>query len=153
MKSLLGKWNTKENILLATIWGAVIITGFLALRAIFFSDVNSLLVFGRIHSFAVRLAFVYTAVHVYRHREQIMLRFGIKTRKSKQVEKMGIVLQSPKNNPTIKIATALAFHIVLHIISIHLAVAYTLFHIVQHRHAIFSRKRNHNYSLPLAQVA
>ena len=152
MKSLLSKWNTKENILLATIWGAVIITGFLALGAILW-DVSGLIVFGRLHSFAVRLGSVYTAVHVYRHREQIMLRFGIKTRKSKQVEKMGIVLQSPKNNRMIKVATALAFHIVLHIISIHLAVAYTLFHIVQHRHAIFSRKRNHNHSQSLAQVA
>jgi len=77
MKSLLNKWSTKENILLATIWGAVIITGFLALGAIVWGA-EGLVVFGRVHSLVVRLGLVYTAVHVYRHKEQIVSRFGIK---------------------------------------------------------------------------
>jgi len=160
MKSLLNKWSTKENILLATIWGAVIITGFLALGAIVWGA-EGLVVFGRVHSLVVRLGLVYTAVHVYRHKEQIVSRFGTKISRSRQAEKMGIECQSPRNNRTIKVITAIAFHIVLHIISVHLAVAYTVYHIVQHRHdisALFKKlslkhRGNRSQSLQLAQVA
>ena len=49
MKSLLSKGITKENILLAAIWGAVIITGFLALGAIV-GCIEGLFVFDGIHS-------------------------------------------------------------------------------------------------------
>ena len=38
----------------------------------------------------------------------------------------------------ILLVAAIVFHALLHMLSIHLAVAYTLFHIVQHRHGIFS---------------
>ena len=137
MKSLLSRGIIKENILLAAIWGAVIITGFLALGAII-GGIEGLLVFGRIHSIAVRLGLIFTAVHVFRHREQIMSYLGIKIGNRKQFEKKGIESQSPKGNRTVKVVLAAVFHIVLHIISIHLAVAYTVFHIVQHRHEIFS---------------
>ena len=137
MKSLLSRGIIKENILLAAIWGAVIITGFLALGAIVGGN-EGLFVFSRIHSLAARLGFVYTVVHIFRHREQIMSYLGIEIGNRKQYEKMGIESQSPKGNKTVKIVLATVFHIVLHIISIHLAVAYTVFHIVQHRHEIFS---------------
>ena len=128
MKSLFGKYkgSIKANILLVAVWGAVIVTGFLTLGAIV-GGVEGLIVFSGIHSLAVRLGLVYTAVHVFRHREQIMLRFGVKIGSSKQVENERI-----KNNRAVKVITAIAFHILLHIVSIHLAVAYTLFHIVQH---------------------
>ena len=126
------KSSIKENILLAAVWGAVIVTGFLALGAIV-GNIESLVAFGRIHSFAVRLSLVYTAVHIFRHRKQIMLRFGIKIGSSKQVEN-----ECLKNNRAIKVVSAMAFHILLHMVSIHLAVAYTLFHIVRHRHGILS---------------
>jgi len=66
MKSLLRKNKIGKNILLVAIWGAVIVTGFLALGAIL-SGIENLIVFIRIHSFAVRLGLVYTAVHIFRH--------------------------------------------------------------------------------------
>ena len=137
MKSLLSRGNSKGSILLAAIWVAVILSGILALAAIVGGN-PGLLVFSGIHSLAVRLGLVYTAVHVFRHREQIMSRIGIIIGRNKQAEEMGIGSQSPKGNRAVKIVTATAFHIVLHIISIHLAVVYTIFHIVQHRHEIFS---------------
>ena len=137
MRTLLNKGNIKGNILLASIWSAVIISGFLALAAIV-GNIEGLIVFSRIHSLAVRLGLVYTAVHIFQHREQIMSRFGTKIGRSKQAENLGIESQSPKGNRAVKAMTAIVFHVVLHIISIHLAVAYTVFHIVQHRHEIFS---------------
>ena len=136
MKSLLSKGISKENILLAAIWGAVIITGFLALGVIV-GGIEGLFVFGRIHSFAVRLGLVSTAVHAFRHRTQIMSKFGIEIGSRKQFKKMGIESQSPKGNRAVKVVLAIVFHIVLHIISIHLTVAYTVLHIVQHRREIF----------------
>ena len=135
MKSLFStcKGHIKENILLVAVWGAVIVTGFLALGTIV-SNIDGLIVFGRIHSLAVRLSLVYTAVHIFRHRGQIMLRFGIKVgSSSKQVKNDRL-----KNNRAIKVVSTIVFHALLHMLSIHLAVAYTLFHIVQHRHGIFS---------------
>jgi len=135
MKTLLSKEQIKKNILLMAIWGAVIVTGFLALGAIV-GGIEGLVAFGRIHSFTVRLGLVYTVVHIFRHREQIMAHFGVKFDKSKQSAQMGIVGQSLKCNRVVNVVTAVVFHIVLHIISIHLAVAYTIYHIVQHRHEI-----------------
>ena len=134
MKSLFSKYkgSSKEHILLVAVWGAVIVTGFLALGAIV-GNIEGLIVFGRIHSLAVRLSLIYTAVHIFRHRKQIMLRFGVKIGSSKQAGNERL-----KNNRAIKVISAIAFHILLHIVSIHLAVAYTLFHIVQHRHGILS---------------
>ena len=134
MKSLFGKYkgSIKANILLVAVWGAVIVTGFLTLGAIV-GGVEGLIVFSGIHSLAVRLGLVYTAVHVFRHRKQIMLRFGVKIGGSKQAENERL-----KNSRAVKSITAIVFHILLHIVSIHLAVAYTLFHIVQHRHGILS---------------
>ncbi|MCL2588153.1 MAG: hypothetical protein FWD84_01960 [Oscillospiraceae bacterium] len=38
----------------------------------------------------------------------------------------------------LKITVAIALHILLHIVSVHLAVAYTVFHIVQHRRELSS---------------
>ena len=78
MKSLLSRENSKGNILLAAIWGTVIVTGFLALGAMV-GGIESLVVFGWFHSLAVRLGLLYTAVHVFRHREQIMSRYSTRT--------------------------------------------------------------------------
>ena len=66
MKSLFSEYrgNIKANILLIAVWGTVIVTGFLALGAIQ-GSIESLIVFGRIHSLAVRLSLAYTAVHVF----------------------------------------------------------------------------------------
>ena len=77
MKSLFSKYeeSIKENILLVTVWGAVIVTGFLALGAIV-GNIEGLIVFGRVHSLAVRLGLLCTITHIFWHREQIMLRFG-----------------------------------------------------------------------------
>jgi len=132
MKSLFRKHkgSIKENIFLVTIWGAVVVTGFLALGAIV-GNIEGLIVFSGIHSLAVRLGLVYTAVHVFRHRKQIMLRFGVKIGGSKQAENERL-----KNSRAVKIISAIGFHILLHMVSIHLAVATALFHIVQHRHGI-----------------
>ena len=86
MKSLFRKYkgSIKENILLVTIWGAVVVTGFLALGAIV-GTIEGLIIFGGIHSLAVRLSLVYTAIHVFRHRKQIMLHFGVKNNRGKQM--------------------------------------------------------------------
>jgi len=156
MKTLLSKEGIKKNILLVTIWGAVVITGFLALGAIV-SGIEGLVVFGRIHSLAVRLGLVYTAIHVFRHREQIMSRFGIKIGRNKQGEQVKIESQSIKTNRAVKAIAAVVFHVVLHIISIHLAVAYTVFHVIQHRHGItslFKKKafRQNAYQMHPTQV-
>ena len=120
MKSIFSKYkgSIKANILLVAVWGAVIVTGFLALGAIV-GNIEGLIVFG------------YTAVHIFQHRKQIMLRFGIKINSRKQAEN-----ERQKNNRAVKAITAIVFHILLHMVSIHLAVAYTLFHIVQHRREI-----------------
>ena len=119
MKSSLRKWSTKENTLLAVIWGAVIVTGFLALIAII-GGIESLAAFSRIHNFAVRLGFVYTAVHIYNYSKQIMSRLGIK---------IDLEGRFPKVSRIVKVINSLVFHIVLHIISVHLAVAYTVVHV------------------------
>ena len=160
MKSLLCKLGTKDNILLAVIWAAVITTGFLALGAIV-GGIEGLTVFGRLHSLAARLGLVYTAVHMYRLRRQIMSHLSAAIGRSKQAKKMRIEYQSPKSNRAVKVISALAFHIILHMISVHLAVAYTVFHIIQHRQDISSlfkklslnRNVNHSHPLPLAQLA
>ena len=64
------KGKSNENLLLALTWGAVIVTGFLALGAVVFG-IESLIAFGRIHSLVVRVSLVYTAVHLFRHRKQL----------------------------------------------------------------------------------
>ena len=66
-------------------------------------------------------------------RKQIMLRFGVKTGSGRQS-----VNERPKSSRIVKAIVAIAFHILLHIVSVHLAVAYPLFHVVEHRHGIFS---------------
>ena len=132
MKSLL-----KKNILLVAVWGAVIVTGILALGAIA-GNIEGLLVFSGIHSLAVRLGFIYTAVHMFRSRAQIIVCLGIKIGRNKHVEKMESRCQSLKNNRAVKVVTAIVFHIFLHIVSVHLAVVYTIVHIVQHRREIVS---------------
>ena len=134
MKTLLNKGNLKENILLVAIWGTVVATGILAFVAIV-GSIESLVVFSRIHSLAVRLGFVYTAVYTFRRRERIMSHFGIKIGRNKQIEKIELKL---KNNRAVKVVTAIVFHMFLHIVSIHLAAAYTIVHIVQHRRGVIS---------------
>ena len=115
MKSLFSKYKgiIKENILLVAVWGTVIFTGFLALGAIV-GNIEGLIVFSGIHSLAVRLSLIYTAVHIFQHRKQIM------------------------NSRSVNVISAIAFHILLHRISIHLAITYALLHIVHHKHSIFS---------------
>jgi len=110
-------FSIRKNMLTLAIWGAVIITGFLALGAIV-GGIEGLAAFSRIHSFFVRLGLVYTSVMILKHLWS---------------KKSGFVSQAIKDNRGVKIATAVIFHIVLHIISIHLAVAYTVFHIIQHK--------------------
>ena len=134
MKSLFSKYKgiIKKNILFVAVWGAVIVTGFLALGGVV-GNIERLIVFSRMHSIAVRLSLVYTFIHIFRHRKQIMLHFGLRINRNKQAEN-----QRLKSNRAVKVITTIVFHILLHIVSIHLAVAFTLFHIVQHRHAILS---------------
>ena len=157
MKTLLNKGNLKEHFLLVAVWGTVIVTGFLALGAIV-GNIEGLIVFGMIHSLAVRLGSIYTAVHIFRRREQIMSRFGIKIGRNKQAEKVEIEPRSLKNNRVVKVVAAIVFHICLHIVSVHLAAAYTIVHIVQHRREIISlpkklSSRNSGRSLQLARSA
>ena len=126
------KGSIKRNILLSAIWITVIVTGFLALFAIV-GGMESLVIFSRIHSLAVRLGLVYTTIHTIRNREQMMSCLGVKIGRNKQVGN-----QHLKNNCAIKVTIAIVLHILLHIVSIHLAVAYTLFHAIQHRYGIAS---------------
>jgi len=100
----------KENILLVVIWAVVVITGILALVAIT-NGAEGLTIFGRAHSLAVRTGLVYTAVYVF----QIFWR----------------KLQIKVNRPA-KVTAAVVFHLVLHAISVHLAVAYTVYHAIHH---------------------
>ena len=144
MKTLLSKENIKKNILLMAIWGTVIVTGFLTLGAIMV-DMEGLVVFGRIHSLAVRLGLVYTVVHICRNTKQIMSCIGVKVGRNKHGEQMEVENQVPKSNRIVKVIIAVAFHIVLHIISIHLAVAYTVFHVIQHRHGIDSLSKKKSF--------
>jgi len=143
MKSLLS--NIKGSILLAVVWGIVIITGFLALGVIV-GGIESLVVFGRVHNLAVRAGLVYTVAHAFRYRAQIMSYFGIKIGKCSFVKKLGIVCKSPRCNCALKITVAIALHILFHMVSIHLAMAYTVVHVVQHRHCVSSliKKISHN---------
>ena len=67
------KGNTKTNILLVAVWGMVIVTGFLALGAIL-GNIEGLIVFGRIHSLAVRLSLAYTVIHLFQHKKKRSLR-------------------------------------------------------------------------------
>jgi len=110
-------------------WGAVIITGFLALVAIA-GGIEGLAVFSRIHSLAVRLGLVYTVVFIIKKHIIPRLKTIVMTRKQDCHSSIHSSQAVPKSK---KIITAVLFHIVLHIISIHLAVAYTIFHIIQHR--------------------
>jgi len=128
MKSILNM----ENILLVAIWGIAIITGFFAL--------------GRVHSIAVRVGLVYTMVHALRYSKWIMSCCGIDIGKDSFLGKLGLACQSAKCNRAIKVVLALVFHVLLHVVSIHLAVAYTVLHVVQHRHGIasFFKKRSPN---------
>ena len=66
MKTLLSRYKgvIKANILLVMVWGTIIITGFFALGAIV-GNIEGLIVFGIIHSLAVRLSLVYTAIHIF----------------------------------------------------------------------------------------
>ena len=131
MKSLSSRCKgiIKANILLVAVWGAVIVTGFLALGAIV-GNIEGLIEFGRVHTLAVRLGLAYTALHIFQHRKQIMLRFGVKIGSGRHAENERL-----KNSRAVRGIAAVALHILLHIVSIHLAVAYTFFHIVQHRYA------------------
>ena len=54
-----------KRILLVVVWGVVIITGTLALLGIAWGA-ESLAVFGRVHSLAVRFGLAYTALHICR---------------------------------------------------------------------------------------
>ena len=61
---------------------------------------------------------------------------------------------------TIKVIAAIVLHVALHIVSAHLAVAYTVFHIIQHRRAVASifeklplSRTRHNDLLQLTQAA
>jgi hypothetical protein len=67
-----------------------------------------------------------------------MSRFNIKIGEAKHDEQIGIERSSPQSTRAIKVVTAISFHVVLHIISIHLAIAYTVFHVIQHRQDIAS---------------
>jgi len=160
MNTTLSKVRTKENILLAVIWGTVTITGFLALGATI-GGIEGLAAFGRIHSLAVRFGLVYTVVQLFRNREQIMARFGVRINKNNQNALMRIVSQSPKIKRVIAITNAIVFHIVLHIVSVHLAAVYTIYHIIQHRHEIsslfkklpFKNNVRKNHAIQIAQAA
>jgi len=137
MKLLLRKESIKKNILLVAIWGTVIVTGFLALGANV-GNVEHLAVFGRLHSVSVRLGFVFTVIHIFCYRKQIIPCLRFKIDKTEHDAQMAVVRQSKKSNRVVKAITAVAFHIILHIISIHLVVAYTTFHVIQHRRGIAS---------------
>ena len=147
MKSLFNRESLKRNIVFVAIWGIVIVTGFLALGA-FIGGIESLVVFGRVHSLAVRAGLVYTAFHIFQHRTQIMLCFGIGNEKSDKLGNTGIICQFLQCNRAVRAIAAIALHILLHMVSIDLAIAYTVVHIVQHRHEISSLFKklsfNHN---------
>ena len=145
MRLLSSQWrtklNTRQNILLAVIWSAVISTGILALGAIV-GSVEGLAVFSMIHSFMVRVGFAYTVIHVL-----IYSAFGGGTKWLVQKIRQHIFhtlvhvvfrYHMECHLRTIKIIMAITFHIILHMISVRLAVAYTIFHIVQHRKIILS---------------
>jgi len=128
MKSLLRKMSKAESILLLNIWGAVIITGFLALGAVV-GEAESLLVFSRMHIVLVRLGAVYTCVYTYQCRAKIIKCLGFVQNSNKKNKHVSADLQPQKSNLIEKIMKSVALHILLHIISIHLAIAYTIFHI------------------------
>jgi len=81
MKSLINKESIKKNILLVSIWGTAVVTGIFALGAIT-SDIEELIVFSLLHNLAVRFTFMYTVVHIFRYRKEIMSLCGIKTNRA-----------------------------------------------------------------------
>jgi len=125
MKSWFNKRCTRKNILLLSVWGAVIATGFLALGAVA-GGMESLAVFGGIHRIAVRVALIATVIYVlYRSRKQINAYFGT-------------VEQRRTINRAVKITSAVVLHILLHMVSIHLAILFVFIHIYQHRNGFVS---------------
>ena len=80
---------------------------------------------------------------------------GVKIKCSEMgIDKLNIAYRYPKASRITKVAAAISLHILLHVISVHLAVACTIIHIVQHRQAITAlcrklpRNLNSSHSQP-----
>jgi len=58
------------DILLLAVWGAVIVTGFLAI-GYFSSDIESMAVFSRLHAVTSRVGLALIIIHAFQHRMQI----------------------------------------------------------------------------------
>lgn len=131
-QTLIGKYCI--DILLLLIWTICIVTGFLAIGS-FVGDSEIMVIFGRIHGITARIGLALVIIHIVQHRVQIKSYFGNKKRNS--AEKGD---NNTKSKNIAKKILGIVFHIVLHIISVHLAVAFTIFHIFQH--AAHKRKLN-----------
>ena len=65
------------DMILAAVWGIVIITGFLAIPS-FSNDIESFYVFSRIHAASSRVGAVIILIHIYQHRGHIRSYTGLK---------------------------------------------------------------------------
>jgi len=123
--SLLGK--LRVDILLILVWGVCIITGFLAV-GYFVWGIEWMSMFGGIHGVTAQLGAIFTAIHIFQHKKQI--------------------ISYIKGNQIIKNLLYLVLHILLHAVSIYLAVLVTIIHAFHHRVEIASwfKKRLFNHA-------
>ena len=77
-KSLKGKYVV--NMFLLIVWGASIITGFIAI-APFFSGTYEVILWGRIHGITARIGLALVIIHIFQHLPQIKSYFGIKSQR------------------------------------------------------------------------
>jgi len=73
------KWKYAVDVLLLAIWGAAIVTGFIAIGYFSFG-IEEMAVFSRLHGGTSRIGLVLIAVHVYQHIPQIKSYLGIKNK-------------------------------------------------------------------------
>ncbi|MCL2378729.1 MAG: hypothetical protein FWC77_06360 [Defluviitaleaceae bacterium] len=136
MKTVLTKCFARKNILLTAIWLTVIITGMIALASTI-GGIGGLIVFGRIHGLAARVGVVYTTIcilkRIFQYVRPIMNPIVIRLAPAKP---MGTDSSSSKTRRAIRVTSNVILHIVLHVVSVHLAIAYTVFHIVRHRRGL-----------------
>lgn|GEM_PF-1409551 len=67
--TLAGKYRI--DVILLVVWGICIITGFLALGALL-GGIEWMFIFSRIHGVTARLGFLFTVIHIFQHRAQIL---------------------------------------------------------------------------------
>ena len=75
------KWKYVIDVLLLSVWGIAIATGFLAI-GYFVSGIEVMYVFSRLHAVAARIGLGLVAIHVFQHIPQIKSYIGFKNKPS-----------------------------------------------------------------------